>query len=380
MGRHGENIRRRKDDGRWEGRYKVYHEEKKKYVYRSVYGHTYDEVREKLLVKRSIEKLAAKNILYSDSPGESSNAVLFSQAADEWLAYIQKKCKYSTYIKYSTIYRTHVCNLLGDSPLIDVTDTRLQAEIPEHLSDSIQKSIYCIVNQILRYINSHYYTKLPPLTRNNTRAEKKSIETLSLSEQTRLLSCLYTKMDKYKIATYISLCLGLRLGEICALKWSDIDSSNLTLTIRHTVQRITSAALSDEIAKTDLLESEPKSDCSKRIIPISCELLRMLDRIYNKQPYIFGTDRPLEPRTMQYQFKRILKEAAVDDRNFHILRHTFATNCVEKGVDIKSLSEILGHSDVKITLNRYVHPTMDVKRLQLEQLIHFYNQIYSQAL
>lgn len=106
----------------------------------------------------------------------------------------------------------------------------------------------------------------------------------------------------------------------------------------------------------------------------------MLDRVSSDQPYVFGTERPLEPRTMQYQFKRILRESEVDERNFHILRHTFATNCVEKGIDIKSLSEILGHSDVKITLNRYVHPTMDAKRLQLEQLIHFYDQIHSQAL
>lgn len=83
---------------------------------------------------------------------------------------------------------------------------------------------------------------------------------------------------------------------------------------------------------------------------------------------------------MQYQFKRVLKEALISERNFHILRHTFATNCVEKGIDVKSLSEILGHSDVKITLNRYVHPTMDAKRLQLEQLIQFYSQLHEQAL
>lgn len=375
MGRHGENIRHRKDDDRWEGRYKVYHEEKKRYVYRSVYGHTYNEVKEKL----SIERLAARNILYS-SPDKKNNAVLFSRIADEWLGYIKKKCKYSTYIKYSTIYRTHVSELLGDCLLPDVTDTKLQAEIPEHLSESIQKSIYCIVNQVLRYTNSHYYTKIPPLTRTAARTDKRSIETLSISEQTRLLNCLYTNTDKYKIATSIALYLGLRLGEICALKWSDIDSSNMTLTINHTVQRITRADLSEETAKTDLLESDPKSDCSKRIIPISCTILKMLDRVSSDQPYVFGTERPLEPRTMQYQFKRILRESEVDERNFHILRHTFATNCVEKGIDIKSLSEILGHSDVKITLNRYVHPTMDAKRLQLEQLIHFYDQIHSQAL
>ena len=128
-----------------------------------------------------------------------------------------------------------------------------------------------------------------------------------------------------------------------------------------------------------LLESDPKSDCSRRIIPVSGSLLQLLGTIRSDESYIFGGDKPLEPRTMQYQFKRILREALISERNFHILRHTFATNCVEKGIDVKSISEILGHSDVKITLNRYVHPTMDAKRLQLEQLILFYNQIGEQT-
>ena len=375
MGRHGENIRRRKTDGRWEGRYKVYHEEKKGYVYRSVYGHTYAEVREKLTIKQ----LTAKKILSGSSPNETAGTALFSQAANEWLEFIREKCKYSTYIKYETIYRTHLADLFGDCPLIDITDTQMQAEIPDHLSENQQKSIYCVANQILRYANRRYRTNIPILTRISAHAERKSIETLSVAEQAKLFDCIYTDMDKYKVAISFSLCLGLRLGEICALKWTDIDFSNLTMTINHTVQRITSMEISEETSKTNLLESSPKSDCSKRMIPVSGELLHMLGKIPNDQPYIFGGEKPLEPRTMQYQFKRILKEALISDRNFHILRHTFATNCVEKGIDVKSLSEILGHSDVKITLNRYVHPTMDAKRLQLEQLIRFYNQICEQA-
>lgn len=366
MGRHGENIRHRKSDGRWEGRYKVYHEEKMRYVYRSVYGHTYNEVKEKL----SVERLSDSN------PNGINQSALFSQAANEWLGFIREKCKYSTYIKYDTVYRTHLATLLGDCPLIDISEIKLQAEIPDNLSENTQKSIYCVVNQILRYANIHYRIQIPALTRISTHAEKRSIETLSFAEQTKLVDCICTKMDRYKIAVSFSLCLGLRLGEICALKWTDIDIINKLMTINHTVQRISITALTDELTKTDLLETNPKSGCSKRILPIPDEILRMLDLIRSDQPYIFGGEKPLEPRTMQYQFKRILKEAMISDRNFHILRHTFATNCVEKGIDIKSLSEILGHSDVKITLNRYVHPTMDAKRLQLEQLIHFYSQIH----
>ncbi len=105
----------------------------------------------------------------------------------------------------------------------------------------------------------------------------------------------------------------------------------------------------------------------------------LLLQFQNGGEYVFGKDKPLEPRTMQNHFKKILKEAGLPDRNFHILRHTFATNCVEKGTDVKSLSEMLGHSDVRITLNRYVHPSMDAKRRYLETLDGFYGQIYGQA-
>lgn len=94
---------------------------------------------------------------------------------------------------------------------------------------------------------------------------------------------------------------------------------------------------------------------------------------------MFGGNKSLEPRTMQYRFQKILNDAGIDGRNFHILRHTYATNCVESGMDVKALSAILGHSDVKITLNRYVHPTMDSKRRQMRRLPDFYGQIRGQV-
>ena len=168
----------------------------------------------------------------------------------------------------------------------------------------------------------------------------------------------------------------MRLGELCALKWTDFDFQDMTVIINRTVQRITAKGY---MTKTILMETGPKSKCSNRTIPLVDEILKLLEMIKGKQPYVFGGDRPLEPRTMQYQFKRILKEAGVDTRNFHILRHTFATNCVESGMDVKALSVILGHSDVKITLNRYVHPTMDSKRRQIGLLPDFYGQIRGQA-
>ena len=214
------------------------------------------------------------------------------------------------------------------------------------------------------------------LERPVTKAKKKTVLTFSRTEQSMLLECIYSQMDKFMAAVLLCLHTGLRLGELCALQWADIDFEGKTLTVNHTVQRI---AVPGHITKTILLETNPKSESSKRIIPLTPEFLRILSQFKGEHPYVFGDEKPLDPRTMQYRFKKILKEAGIENRTFHTLRHTFATNCVENGTDVKALSELLGHSDVKITLNRYVHPTMDSKRKQIGALSDFYGQICGRA-
>lgn len=183
-------------------------------------------------------------------------------------------------------------------------------------------------------------------------------------------------MTTFKKAILICLLTGLRLGELCALKWSDIDLENKVLTVNRTVQRLYTEGYK---TTTILSETTPKSEYSRREIPLSDIVLELFLDIRNDKEYVFGGDKPLEPRTLQYQFKKILKAAKLPDKNFHILRHTFSTNCIEGGTDVKSLSEMLGHSDVQITLNRYVHPSMDTKRQYMDDLSKFYGQICGQV-
>ena len=217
-----------------------------------------------------------------------------------------------------------------------------------------------------------YAVNISQLEKPDIRHRTKPIEVLSRAEQARLLSGIYGELDPFKIALLLCLYTGLRLGELCALKWTDIDLKNMSITVNSTVQRI---AVQGRMTRTLLLEAAPKSESSRRTIPLTAEIIKLLTQLKENRPYVFGGDTPLEPRTMQYRYKKLLKEADVDDRNFHILRHTFATNCIENGMDVKALSEILGHSDVKITLNRYVHPTMESKRKQIGLLPDFYGQI-----
>lgn len=387
MARHGENIRKR-TDGRWEGRYKTFDENRGRYTYRSIYGNTYETVKEKLSTSRLgfTDTAARGNQAQTEADYTNRNArscvtVLFSQAAQEWLADIADKRKYSTYVKYETVYRTHLAGIIGFCQLSSTAASEIQVKIFDHLSEaalseSLQKSICCIANQIFVYAGRKYSVSVPILEKPEIKQKYKPIKTFSKAEQARLLSGIYGGLNSFKIALLLCLYTGLRLGELCALKWTDFDLKNMSMMVNRTVQRI---AVQNDMSKTILMETAPKSEGSKRTIPLTAEIIELLAQLNQSRPYVFGGDKPLEPRTMQYRFKKLLKETDVGDRNFHILRHTFATNCIENGMDVKALSEILGHSDVKITLNRYVHPTMESKRKQLGLLPDFYGQILGQV-
>ena len=407
MARHGENIRKRKD-GRWEGRYQVYREDQQKKVYHSVYGRTYQEVREKMARQRQrqlsggllrpigqgrpehggqepkadrevrerlCEEPFCRDPLYRDSPPPED--LLFTQAAREWLNDIKITKKVSTYVKYSQIYRNYLEEAFLDIRLSMMTDSLIQSRISDSLSDSIRRSVYCVLNQILKFTRRKYSISVSFLQRTDSQARKKPVRVFNKQEQTRLLACLYRETDLFKAAILLCLYTGLRLGELCALKWEDIDTKNQLVIVNRTVQRL---YIEGYPTKTALLETEPKSEYSRREIPLSSGALELLGRFGGGegQEYIFGKERPLEPRTLQNHFKKFLKEAGLEHKNFHTLRHTFSTNCIERGTDVKSLSEMLGHSDVQITLNRYVHPSMDVKRGYIDSLSAFYGQIHGQ--
>ncbi len=364
MARHGENIRKRKD-GRWEGRYAVFSEEKGKKIYRSVYADTYNGVRKKLELQ--------KNLLKSEASGHTgqieAHPILFSNTAKEWLSEVKCDKKISTYVKYRTVYKKHIEPLLQETAVSDVS-CDLADMISGHLSESMKKSVYCVLNQIFKYASQKYGIEVPALKKYTFTVRKKPVQVLSKKEQEKLVSALNQKTDVYKMAVLLGLFTGLRLGELCALKWSDIDFGNKILMVRRTVQRLSTGS-----SGTVLVETAPKSEYSRREIPLPETAVTLLIKFRNKNEYIFGVDKPLEPRTLQYHFKKILKEANLQDKNFHMLRHTFSTNCIERGTDVKSLSELLGHSDVQITLNRYVHPSMETKRQYLNSLSQFYGQI-----
>ena len=194
--------------------------------------------------------------------------------------------------------------------------------------------------------------------------KQKQIETFNDYELQVISKYILRKFSLANAAILLCLNTGLRLGEVCALRWTDIDINAQTLTIKQSVQRIT------QNGKSQLLLQTPKSETSKRTIPLTAEILLMLKSLKknNNKEYVFGVSAPLEPRTLQYRFVSLLKKCGIQQRNFHVLRHTFASRYVAAGADIKSLSEILGHSNVRITMQLYVHPTLEQKRSYMENI------------
>lgn len=375
MSRRGDNIRKR-SDGRWEGRYRTISANGEK-RYRSIYGKSYGEVKEKLLDITHTEYESTSDYGKMSAAINKGDSICFCSLMEEWLGEIERTRKYSTYVKYKNLYRCHIQNLFSNDKLTQITNNHIQNRMSTlNISDSTRQSVLAVIKQTLHYAEDQYGYPMVPVTGKTVSKSFRSIEIMNRTEQAKLMQFLHHDMDISKAGIFLCLSTGLRLGEVCALKWEDIDIEQKLLHVNRTVQRIESK---DGFQKTVLLETTPKSFFSNREIPISDGLLLLLTPFKKtEQGYVLCANKPMEPRTYQNHFKRYLQSINVPSYNFHTLRHTFATNCIDNGMDIKSLSEILGHSDVQITLNRYVHPSMDTKRKYINSLLADYGRLCGQ--
>lgn len=303
----------------------------------------------------------------------------FGEVSERWLTYVKETKKYSTYIKYLNLYKNHIDKELKNAKICDISNNFIAEKLfnsghKQDISANLKYSIIATINQILKYANEYYQYPIIKLSNTYPKNRNKHIEIINHSDQASLLRCLNQDIDVSKAGIIICISTGLRLGEICSLRWEDIDLEQMIIHVNSTVQRI---ALINQISKTALMITPPKSIFSIREIPMSEEIKELLAQIKRSdREYVLCGDRPMEPRTYQNHFKRYLRDAKIKEYNFHALRHTFATNCIDNGMDVKSLSEILGHSDVQITLNRYVHPTIETKRKYMAALSTTYRQYY----
>jgi integrase len=372
MPKKGENIYKRKD-GRWEGRYIRYYDENGKAKYGYVYSKTYNEVKKKLIEKKSqvgtkCERLSNKTILYND-------------VLDAWLQSAKINIKESTYSRYFHLIDTHIRPYLGKYPLSKISTQIVEGFIEKQLNYGRLKSggalspktvtdILAIVKSSMEYAKYNNLNVMCNLGKLTVKKKDREMRVLSRAEQEALIRTLLQDMDSCKFGILLSLYTGIRIGELCALQWDDICIESSTLKVRKTMQRIQNTNIDAE-AKTKVIITEPKSQCSIREIPLPQFIINIARQFQNNpQAYILSGEETkyVEPRTMQNRFKSLIVQSGIDDANFHALRHTFATRCIEVGFELKSLSEILGHANVNITLNRYVHSSFDLKCSNMNKL------------
>lgn len=281
--------------------------------------------------------------------------------------------KKSTYAHYSSIVKNHISPYLGNIKIKFLNTSIIEEYINQKfetgridnsggLSEKTIRDIIVVLKQILSYANLNIQFKLPKL-------KKKEIKILTKKEQKKLEEAVIKINTPGSIGVLLSLYTGMRLGEVCALKWSDINLQKKTIRVNETMVRIQDV---ENLNKTKVIIDRPKTEYSKREIPINKYLykyLKMLEEKDKDKYFITGTYKYMEPRTYYNHYKKMISLIWKDNNfGFHSLRHTFATRCIEIGMDPKTLSEILGHSDVKVTLALYVHPTNKLKNKYMEKL------------
>lgn len=381
MPRRGENIRKRKD-GRWEGRYIKSYDLDGKAKYASIYAKSYSEVKKKL---NDISKNAY--IELSNNKQKTLKDILYL-----WLENNRIKLKEQTYVKYKRMIETHILPEIGNIEITKVDISYINRIILKKskggrlddkggLSASYVRTIGFILRSSLSFASQNKYC-LPLSGPVSLPVKSKSkLEVFSIQEQNMLEQACIESKDSKRIGILLSLFIGLRIGEVCGLKWSDIDFENHTIHIQRTVERI--QMIDSDEKKTKLVIVDTKSISSDRMIPFPSKLLTYLsiDKKDSNEYILKGNIyNYIDPRTLQYYYHKLLENNNIRYINYHALRHTFATRCIESGMDVKSLSEILGHANVNITLTTYVHSSMDHKRKQMEAMFHIYGQTNGQTI
>ena len=281
--------------------------------------------------------------------------------------------KKSTYSAYLLLIENHINPYFADKEQITEEDVQkfVLTELRKGLSQKSIKDIIIVLKMILKFAvkqkllaYNEIEIKFP------TVGEKTDLEVLNKNDHKKIINYLQENFTFKNLGIYICLSTGMRIGEICGLLWSDIDMENGIIKVRRTVQRI--YVIDGETRHTEILIDTPKTKNSIRDIPMTTELYKIikpLKKVVNNDFYVITNEaKPTEPRTYRNYYERLIKRLGIPKLKFHGLRHSFATRCIESKCDYKTVSVILGHSNISTTLNLYVHPNMEQKKKCIDQM------------
>ena len=296
----------------------------------------------------------------------------FEEISKKWLEMKKNSIKESTYCNYMFIIDKYLMPTLRKTSLrklIDYNYNNFIQELKTNLSVKTVRDITNVLKSILKYSQEEYTCSINLKSINMPKLNVAKIKVLNKREKGKLERYCLKQNTLKSLGVVVCLYTGLRIGELCALKWEDIDLEEKVIFVRKTLQRV----YIEKENNSKIIINSPKTTSSIRRVPINnklYEILKPLKKEYKNEDFFLtgSNEKYVEPRNYQNLFKLLLSECKVKPYKFHILRHTFATYCIEVGMDAKSLSEILGHSNVNITLSRYVHSSDKIKKKFLEKL------------
>lgn len=297
-----------------------------------------------------------------------------NQITEEWKEEKKKYVKKSTYAAYQLLIQNHIKPYFGD--LYEVNEEKVQQfvfyKLDAGLSEKTIRDIIIVLKMILKFgIKNGYLEYIQIDAKFPSKQEKKDLDVLSKADQKKFMEHLRNNFTFKNLGIFICLSTGMRIGEICGLRWCDVDTAEGVIKVRHTLQRI--YIIESEARHTELLLDTPKTANSVRDIPMSSELLKMLkslNKVVNENYYVISNDiKPIEPRTYRNYYKKLCKQLDIPELKFHGLRHSFATRCIESKADYKTVSVLLGHSNISTTLNLYVHPNKEQKKKTIDKML-----------
>lgn len=367
MAKRGENVWHRKD-GRWEARY-VRGYNSGRAVYGYVYAKTYADVKQ-------LQWEAIQRFGFGITEARSGE-ITFEVLAEHFMCQKKYLVKQSTLSCYRSKLDSRLKPYWGMLGIKNINSMAVSRYIDYlfteyNLSAKTVKDLAALLEEILdfAYDNGMIEQKVRVAA---PKVPRKDAATFSRDDQEKLVRFLLTDIDSYKFGVLLALMTGMRIGEVCALRRSAFDFRRAVISVSGTLQRIRGD--SEQASATQVMLLSPKSDSSEREIPLPREFAKWARQFltgYDTDDFVItGTNQYVEPRTYYKRYLRYLKACGLGQTGytFHTLRHTFATEALRGGFDIKSLSEILGHSGVKITLERYIHPPIEQKKQEVEKFM-----------